>query len=252
MNVDFCMSLGGSCSSAIQLRRRGLRIAALPFDWLIHQEPTTLDRQLELVRDGGKGWLDCPALLSEEQLYHGRNLGRWQYRDTATGFDLLHDFHCDIAEQPRFLADVKGVYARRYARLMKWMDQAREVLLVLDVGYALDNKRLMQLLNDWGQLFPRVRFTLFAVLWSQAEDDRFEAPGLFVRRLRRPKHLYDNEATTPVWDFLDDVQLSGKIGADSHPAGPQSRIPLFYRLLRLMFLGSRKLLRRGGYISTVE
>jgi anti-sigma regulatory factor (Ser/Thr protein kinase) len=31
---DFCLSLGGSCAAAMQLRDRGLRLASMPFDWV--------------------------------------------------------------------------------------------------------------------------------------------------------------------------------------------------------------------------
>ena len=37
---DFCMSLGGSCSAAMQMKQRGLRLASMPLDW-VHGRSST-------------------------------------------------------------------------------------------------------------------------------------------------------------------------------------------------------------------
>ena len=94
-----------------------------------------------------------------------------------------------------------------------------------------------------------MEFDFFAVLYSQDVEERYDKGHLIVRRLWRAKHAYDNEATAPVWDFLDGVTFSGRIGHESAVALP---IPLFYRLVRLVFLASRKILRRAGYAASLE
>ena len=98
------------------------------------------------------------------------------------------------------------------------------------------------------RMAARVR-DLFAVLYSQDVEERYDEGHLNVRRLQRAKHAYDNEATAPAWDFLDGVTLSGRMGHESAVAPP---IPFVYRLVRLIFLASRKILRRAGYAASLE
>ena len=252
MAYDFCLSLGGSCSAAIQLKRRGLRMASLPFDWLLACDRHCFAKALEVVervRAGDEGgWLmDIERI---EPPHAGPGLGPWQYRDRRMGFEFLHDFHCDVASDANrhFLDDVHEVYRRRFVRLVAWLEKAKHVLLVLDCPFDFSVDELRELREGWSRAFPSVDFELVAILWQQANPGEEALDHLRIRRLARPKHRYDNESTTPVWDFLDEVSVTE---ADSHPQ-PVRRLPLRYRFLRLMFLASRKLLRQGGWLSSVE
>ena len=248
MKYDFCLSLGGSCAAAIQLRRRGKRTAALPFDWLMTHEARSFDCQVQVVC-GEHEWLEKDSVKRITPPYQGPGLGPFQYRDEGTGFEFLHDFHGDIGEQQRLYNDVVAVYRRRFDRLRAWLANAERVLLVLDSPLKFSNERLEALRLLWVARFPNVEFDLFAVLYSQGVEEQHDEGHLIVRRLRRAKHVYDNEATAPVWDFLDGVTLSGRMGHESNVAPP---IPFSYCLIRLVFLASRKILRRAGYAASLE
>ncbi len=248
MKYDFCLTLGGSCAAASQLRRSGKRTAALPFDWLMTHEARSFDCQVQVVC-GEHEWLEKGNIKRIMPPYQGPGLGPFQYRDEGTGFEFLHDFHGDIGENPQLYDDVVAVYRRRFDRLRAWLANARKVFLVLDSPLKFSNEHLEELRSLWVVRFPNVEFDLFAVLYSQDVEERYDEGHLIVRRLRRSKHAYDNEATAPVWDFLDGVTLSGRMGHESNVAPP---IPLFYRLVRLVFLASRKILRRAGYAASLE
>lgn len=248
MEFDFCLSLGGSCAAAIQLRRRGKRPAALPFDWLMTHEARSFDCQVQIVC-GERGWLERDNVKRIAPPYQGPGLGPFQYRDEGTGFEFLHDFHGDIDERPQLYADVVAVYRRRFDRLRAWLADARRVLLVIDSPLKFSNGRLEELRSLWAVRFPQVEFHLFAVLYSQDAAGRLDEGRLVVRRLLRAKHAYDNDSTAPVGDFLDGVTLSGRMGCET---ASTSRIPCFYRMVRLAFLASRKILRRAGYAASLE
>ena len=198
---------------------------------------------------GSHAWLERGNVKRIVPPYQGHGLGQFQYRDEGTGFEFLHDFHGDIEERPRLYDDVVAVYRRRLDRLRAWLSNARRVLLVLDSPLKFSNEQLEALRSLWAARFPQVEFSLFAVLYSQDVEERYNEGHLIVRRLRRAKHAYDNEATAPVWDSLDEVVLSGRMGHESNVAPP---IPLFYRLVRSVFLASRKILRRAGYAASLE
>ena len=254
MIVDFCFSLGGSCSSAIQLKRRGLRAASLPFDWVLQGREDVFAAALEVVRNGGEGWLAFENLERLAKCHAGAGLGKFQYRDRATGFEFLHDFHCDVLaeENRRFYDDVVEVYRRRFARLTDWLSSAETVLLVLDSDSKFSTDDLLKLKSGWEAAFPSVRFSLFAVLFGQEAEEVAEAEDLTVRRVWRRKHRYDNDETAPEWDFLDEVSLSGRFKGEGAPAGTTRRMPLLCRALRVMFLASRKFLRQAGWLASVE
>lgn len=255
-SYDFCLSLGGSCSAAIQLKRRGLRLASLPFDWLLAYEKGCFARALEVVKGVSAG-TECGWLADLERIvpaHEGAGLGPWQYRDRRMGFEFLHDFHCDLAcaENQRFLDDVKEVYRRRFARLAGGMKKAKRVLLILDSDFAWATEELRSLRETWAQTFPSVEFQMVAVLWSQATPGDESDDRLLVRRVSRPKHRYDNEETTPVWDFLDDVSVTGRWEGGAPSRSNEQHMPIFYRLVRIAFLGCRKILRSGGWAASVE
>lgn len=181
--------------------------------------------------------------------YHGPRLGPFQYRDEGTGFEFLHDFHDDIGEKPQFYYDVVAVYKRRFDRLRAWLANAKHVLLVLDSPFKFWDEQLEELRALWAVRFSQVEFHLFAVLYSQDVEERYEEGHLIVHRLRRAKHAYYNDSTALVWVFLDNVTLSGRMG---HESNVVPSIPFFYRLIRLFFLASRKILRRAGYAASME
>ncbi len=209
---------------------------------------------LEIVRNRGEGWLVFKNLERLANCHAGAGLGKFQYRDRATGFEFLHDFHCDVlaAENRRFYHDVVEVYRRRFARLIDWLSSAGKVLLVLDSDSKFSNDDLLKLKSGWEAAFPSVRFSLFTVLFGQEVEEVVEVADLTVRRVRWRKHRYDNDETAPEWDFLDEVSLSGRFKGEGAPMESGRRMPILYRALRVMFLASRKLLRQADWLASVE
>ena len=108
---DLALSLGGSCISALQLRRRGLRTCSLPFDWLFHINDNILTSLSMCFQEDFQNWLlrdNLQELVGDERGVSPH----YQYKDTYTGFRFIHDFFQPIDHKGE-CKNVKRKYNKR-------------------------------------------------------------------------------------------------------------------------------------------
>ena len=92
---DLIASLGGNRAAAAQLRMRGLRPFALPFDWLLMEDVRTMEYLPKGFSNGFSDFClkDNLRLLKED---YCTGTAKFKYSDELTGWCFLHHFHGDV------------------------------------------------------------------------------------------------------------------------------------------------------------
>ena len=127
---DFIVGLGRACSCSQSLRRAGLQLLSLPWDWItydLHPPRPDLLLRIDVIASGFAGWLE------EEDL-------KFVKRNPVSGMDLYinernnilfaHDFPPDVPLHESFPA-VKAKYDRRVKRLLQLLADAKSGILAV-------------------------------------------------------------------------------------------------------------------------
>lgn len=236
---DVVASLGANCSAAHNINLRGLRKAALPFDWtyVVDEAPYRWlaahlpDRfadlcnreNLERILPGHPEWAEA-------------HKGFLKYIDRGSGFRFVNHFRKPIEEAGEF-ERVHGMLRRRIDRFCELLGSARRVLLVLATGVAVSDETLTELRQAFMRQFPGADFTIsFLRFGAEDEGERSVDEGVFCQTVRRSMNRYDLERTNFEWAFLDGVSLtSGKVGGSFHlsfDVWPKIRLVADFRLKR--------------------
>ena len=121
-DYDLVLPLGGKCSCAQVLQKRGLRLASYPFDWLYG---SNLRGRTDLVMKGFCGWLEKGDLRERPPVpWNDKAI----YENTVTGLGYSHDFLLGQSLDEQY-PDVKAKYDRRIARLLQNLSAAKRTLL---------------------------------------------------------------------------------------------------------------------------
>ena len=255
---DFCMSLGGSCAPAMQMKQRGLRLASMPFDWVRGRgNAEYADTLATLLENGFKGWckfetlVPIPPELDRPKATDPLEVRAWD-KELEIGF--YHDFRFNIFGEGgrEYYEGIAARYRRRIERLYEMLGKASKVLAVVvfpDEPASEEVARKLKARLD--ALRPGVSFTLVALNFNSAETKDVGSldSGLFVRYFARDQHAYDYMRTTIAWDFFEDVKLSGKIAAAKDEKRNATKgMTFWYRIHRKLFLHCKKVLERSNAI----
>jgi len=253
---DFCISFGACCAGAMQLKRRNLRLASMPFDWVrggSHEQFVgTMATLLETNFDGWclyenlepveKGKFDYPIIDPMEVTV-------WDRRHDM-GF--FHDFRYNIfAPDGRpYYEGIYERYRRRIDRLYEFLGKAESVfgILIAPEG-PFAKESVVAFKRRLDALRPNVRFTLANVTFQaperKVEEDREN--GILYVDLDRKTHPYDFGHTSFEWSFLDEVKLTGRIAPAKEGKGKvtaSTGMPFWYRLHRRLYMHCKKVLAR--------
>lgn len=200
LKYDVVVPLGMNCCVAFQLRHRGLRQYALPFDWV-------LMRGRESVRYMAHGFSNrFESLALRENLLPaiGPYWGPHCRYDRTNGFYFLHHFSGDF-DQP-------GVYEAMYSKLRTRIDRlfcvlskARTALVVMALLEPVPGETIGELEDALRQAFPSTCFT-FRFVQFMANEYGLPDGDKFVAVNRRQSD-YDMNITSAEWSFLDDVDI---------------------------------------------
>ena len=202
MCYDFVVSLGGNCSAAHNLRFRGMRYCAYPFDWVAMSSGKCVAYLAQGFRNGFRDFM----LEENCKLVPGNAAHRIVVKDVATGFLFPNhftreDFH---AEFPTVAAKMR----RRLDRLMNDLARAKAVMLILAAELPFDADDLRALEAAIRESFPGLK-AVIRVMRFGAESDSVErlSECLEIYSYRRPRNDYDFYKTNFEWAFLDDVRM---------------------------------------------
>ena len=129
LQYDLVLPFGVACSCSQSLRRAGLQLLSLPFDWIGRQKgeafwETDASTRAAFIRDG------FPAFLNLEDFeYRGEHTnGKSSYFNRRTGFVFLHDFPGGVPIADSITA-IREKYARRIERLYQLLSVSKRILL---------------------------------------------------------------------------------------------------------------------------
>jgi len=125
---DFIFGIGRACACSQALRRAGLQLLSLPWDWLATtSDGPDLDFRLHIMESGFDDW------LQEEDLRfvsHLADNGKDQYKNLRYPIVYPHDFPRDVPLHESYPA-VKEKYDRRVARFKRLMADAKNGMLAV-------------------------------------------------------------------------------------------------------------------------
>lgn len=205
MCYDLVASLGGNCSAAHNLRFRGMRHCAYPFDWVAMSSGKCVAYLAQGFRNGFRDFM----LEENCELVPGNAAHRIVVKDSASGFLFPNHFSREDfrAEFPAVAAKMK----RRLGRLLSDLAHAKSALLVLaaELPFAVDDLRALE--SAIRESFPNLKADIRALQFG-AESDSAERPleRVDLCRYRRPINDYDFYKTNFEWAFLDDIRLTAK------------------------------------------
>ena len=117
---DLVVSLGANCSAAAQLRIRGLRHVALPFDWLYVVDERPFVWLADHVSDNWSGLClkeNLSEITPDHPEWNSEHLDRVKYVDAESGYRLVNHFNVSIDNVEEYLR-VYGTLRRRIERLV--------------------------------------------------------------------------------------------------------------------------------------
>lgn len=209
---DAIISLGGFCGAAAQLRARGLRTTAYPFDWLYMESPSAIR------------WLIHAFATTFDDFCLRENLrpitrpgvggmARYKYVDSISGYGFIHHFHHSIDEGG--YNEVYPVFKRRIKRMLDVFRPQKRVLLILATIFEFEPQLAEGLLRTIRLRFPETIIDLhvvqFGVKFSNPTilADKIIGPYSFIgERYARHHGDYDNSRTSYEWNFLDNLILN--------------------------------------------
>ena len=127
---DLVLGFGPACSCSQTLRRAGLQLLSLPFDWIGPLAGSAwyagdVRRRADLVASEFDDWLRI-----EDFVYDGENTnGMYKYRNTRNKLSFIHDFPIGVPLEQSF-PDVAAKFARRTTRLLDLMRKSGKILIV--------------------------------------------------------------------------------------------------------------------------
>lgn len=235
-NYDMIISLGGNCSAATHLRRRGLRPYSLPFDWLYMEDGHTIDYLKIGFKNGFSDFCLKENLIPISKSGQGEaGTARYAYKDTISGYCFVHHFHKSIEE-----GGYDAVYdtlKRRMQRMFSRIESARSILFLLATAFPYSFDKADELLKILRDMYCDKTIDLFV----EQKGTTFSDDSIIGRKIIGygfDGEVYSAGHATPDWAFLDKISLNG---ASQKPIKGIDK--LYYKLWKSL---SRRFLI-GGY-----
>lgn len=172
---DFIFGIGRACACSQSLRRAGLQLLSLPWDWLaINPKPegSDLHIRLHIMENGFSDWLNKEDLVFAG---HHAEYGKDQYRNVRYNIVHPHDFPRDVPLDESYPA-VKAKYDRRVARFKRLVAEARSGVLAVYMDTPVSPKASVAECKEAHKrlqsLYPQVKVDF--LMLSLAEGRRFD------------------------------------------------------------------------------
>ena len=208
---DMITSLGGSCSTAAQLRHRGKRPYSLPLDWTLMSDDRPIRALPELFRTRFRDF--CRRENMEEFEPKGDEYGvrKYHLEDRLTGYRLIHHFTVLPSDERNYEAQ-RGILMRRVERLYSRMESARSALFAINTAFPYDPALLEPVFAALNATFPGTDIEIVAMQFAAdvCGIKEMQEGKIKVMMIERPLDIvYDNQLTAPEWCWMDVVRISG-------------------------------------------
>lgn len=249
---DAIIPIGMSCVMATQLKKRGLRQASYPFDWLFFTGDDALETVVKLIQTRFEGFLERKHLVVDSKTV---TTGRVSVCDTRFDVTFFHDFFSPQLPDEE-LAHNQAKYQRRMERFYHDISTAESICLTLAIEKSrMDQQRLMEACRKLREVFPKGALDFFVVVYEDDEEGletlSLEGGTLYLRRLKRAKTEYDIQER--VWEFcwLDEVGLTDRFRPKKQEGAMVSRkMTAWERLHYKIYRHNYKWLERRGLLRT--
>jgi hypothetical protein len=250
---DLLMPMGMNCVMATQLRKRGLRQASFPFDWLRFDDKDSCQMVSTLVTTHFKDFLAIENLILDKETQVS---GRYNVVDEVQKITFIHDF-LSSSLTDAVVAEVKGKYLRRIERFYQTINEANSLCFVMAANATiLDLERLTQFYNAMSTYFPNLqKIDLFAVVFesdaSHFEEIPMERGALYVNYVTRPQSDYDIKEKVLEFAWLDEVGLSKKFMGETAKGIVSRKMSTWERIHYKIYRHTYKWLERRGLLRTI-
>lgn len=171
--------IGDNCSVAYNLQKLGLRIFALPFDWIRIGHLSSVS---SLIENKFSGFLDDLVEIDHSNKF--KCFGDdYEYADGLTkicvvqntkyNIKFYHDFNKEIVSE---IDDIKEKYARRIERLFDHLISKNKIIFAFDSSHKLACDDINKFVNDISKLYPDLNFELRILTKKKIlEDDKIDS-----------------------------------------------------------------------------
>lgn len=204
---DFICSLGGTCAVAHNLRYRGLRRFALPFDWIYFVSDDAIYQMAKSFKDGFKDYMLKDNL--EEMSVNAAHPDKIQYYDRYAKIIWANQFDSKIEYEKEY----KRVYLKfkkRFNRLIENIEKSDNILFIFSTKYQAEMSAFENLLFELKKIYPNKHFDIKVVSFSCHCDEQIIKDSIDISRYKRSSNLYDFEKTNFEWEFLDHININRK------------------------------------------
>lgn len=218
---DLVVSLGANCSAAAQLRIRGLRHVALPFDWLYVVDERPFVWLADHVSDN---WA---ALCLKENLseitpdhpeWNSEHLDRVKYVDSESGYRFVNHFNASVDHEEEYLR-VYGTLRRRIERLVSiCQGGGGHILFLLATEVRVSEATLAHVLSAFERRFPTTHFSLRYLHFGTGQYGECDSGAVHISEIGRRQNRYDFVKTNFEWVFLDEIRVKEMPRQPSPPA----------------------------------
>lgn len=204
---DDIISLGGNCSAALQLKQRGLRNYAMPFDYFFLRNNEDLEGFIQAFKNN---FTNCFLKENLRELSKEERGGSdlFQYQDLVSRFNIIHMFH-KPKDTPGYYENVKKIIDRRLNRLYEHCKPENKVCFIMAIDFQADKKNINELYKTIKNQYGPNYFLIFFMFDSDENIDYTEE-NLRIIKSKRKINLYDYKKTNNEWAFLDDFKLTEK------------------------------------------
>ena len=207
-SYDLVCSLGGNCAAAHNLKWKGLRLYAYPFDWTYVTEVKSIYKLAESFKN------NFSDILLRENLKelpanpdHKNNI---QYEDKKTNIVWPNHFKYKI-ENDKEYQKVKQKIDRRCKRLLEHINKADKILFLFSLNFEVEIKIFVDFLTFLSNLYPNKKIDLKILCFNCKTNEKLKQGNLELLKYQRAMKDSDFNKTNQDWSFLDDIILSMSI-----------------------------------------
>lgn len=211
-DYDLFVSLGGSCNAAGQIKSRGLRKFALPFDWIGTFAAENLHNFRKGLDTHFKDWCRYENMREYGEVRMELGKPTYMFEDTASGYHFIHQFHAPLKDRAAF-DRARKTWEKRVERFYSRVAASRNVLFVLTTLLPFDFSVAEEILVALRKTFPGVNCELAVMQFAAPEHVCVELCDGAIHMetfTRQVDKVYDNYLSSTEWGWLDTLSLSGE------------------------------------------
>lgn len=206
LTYDLVCSLGANCSTAHNLRYRGMRHFSLPFDWCYVEDNTPF---LYLSKGFKNGFSD---FFLKENLVKTPSSKEHAviYKDKVSNYLFPNHFPDYFENNDELYETVAKKMRRRIDRLFTLIARSETILFVIAGDKAFDINCIRDLSSVLSSMYPSKKLDFRVMQFGAEQNEEIKYDNIHIFYYTRPHNTYDFSHTNFEWAFLDGIKL-GKV-----------------------------------------